>query len=99
MTVPGKLGIITAGSTSGVALQVFKVQPEYARDVWDTGPALATNLQDVQQTCRQAADGLRRDSSNAQLLAGLSGKANRPFVFALVFVSLITGRTEKAYVV
>ncbi|KAL3156739.1 hypothetical protein ABBQ38_001014 [Trebouxia sp. C0009 RCD-2024] len=52
--------------------QVFKVQPEYARDLWDTGPALATNLQDVEQTCKQAAEGLSKDSSNAQLLSGLS---------------------------
>ena len=51
------------------------MQPAYARDLWDTGPALATNLQDVQLTCKQAADGMRKDSSNAQLLGGLSGKA------------------------
>ncbi|KAL3132505.1 hypothetical protein ABBQ32_009050 [Trebouxia sp. C0010 RCD-2024] len=52
--------------------QVFKVQPGYARDLWDTGPALATDLQDVEQTCKQAAEGLSKDSSNAQLLSGLS---------------------------
>ena len=60
------------------AIQVFKVQPKYARDLWDTGPALATNLQDVQQTCKQAADGLGKDSSNAQLLSGLTGTALNP---------------------
>lgn len=70
-------------------MQVFKVQPAYARDLWDTGPALATNLQDVQLTCIQAADGMRRDSSNAQLLGGLSGKA-------ALFLSLRTHRTALA---
>ena len=65
---------MTMTCTFGNSIQVFKVQPAYARDLWDTGPALATNLQDVQLTCKQAADGIRRDSSNAQLLGGLSGK-------------------------
>ena len=63
------------------------MQPAYARDLWDTGPALATNLQDVQLTCKQAADGMRRDSSNAQLLGGLSGKA-------ALFPSLLMSRKE-----
>ena len=49
------------------------MQPLYARDVWDTGPTLASNLQDVQQTCQQASDGLRQDGQNARLLTGLSG--------------------------
>lgn len=52
--------------------QVFKVQPQYARDVWDTGPTLTSNLQDVQETCQQAADGLKQDGRNARLLTGLS---------------------------
>ena len=57
---------------------MFRVQPQYGRDLWDTGPALATNLQDVQQTCKRAVDGLRKDSKNAQLLVGLSGKLSTP---------------------
>lgn len=65
-------------ANTGYVMQVFKVQPEYARDLWDTGPALATNLQDVEQTCKQAAEGLSKDSSNAQLLSGLSGEAPQP---------------------
>lgn len=73
--------------TVGIHIQVFKVQPAYARDLWDTGPALATNLQDVQLTCKQAADGMRRDSSNAQLLGGLSGKA-------ALFPSLLISRKD-----
>ncbi|KAL0032304.1 hypothetical protein WJX79_003738 [Trebouxia sp. C0005] len=52
--------------------QVFKVQPLYARDVWDTGPALISNLQDVQQTCQQASDGLKQDGQELRLLTGLS---------------------------
>lgn len=52
--------------------QVFKVQPQYARDLWDTGPTLSSNLQDVQQTCQQACDGLRLDGSSVRLLTGLS---------------------------
>jgi len=58
---------------TGALLQVFKVQPLYARDVWDTGPTLTTNLQDVQQTCQQASDGLKQDAKNGRLLTGLSG--------------------------
>ncbi len=54
-------------------LQVFKVQPLYARDVWDTGPTLTSNLQDVLQTCQQASDGLKQDGRNTRLLTGLSG--------------------------
>lgn len=57
---------------TGALLQVFKVQPLYARDVWDTGPTLTTNLQDVQQTCQQASDGLKQDAKNGRLLTGLS---------------------------
>ncbi|DBB14004.1 hypothetical protein WJX82_002006 [Trebouxia sp. C0006] len=52
--------------------QVFKVQPLYARDVWDTGPTLTSNLQDVLQTCQQASDGLKQDGRNTRLLTGLS---------------------------
>ena len=63
-------------------MQVFRVQPQYARDLWDTGSALATNLLDVQQTCKQAADGLHKDGRNAQLLTGLSGKTTLPSCFS-----------------
>ena len=53
--------------------QVFKVQPQYAKDLWETGSTLSSNLHDVQQTCQQASDGLRQDGSSARLLTGLSG--------------------------
>lgn len=79
---------MTMTCTFGVPIQVFKVQPAYARDLWDTGPALATNLQDVQLTCKQASDGMRRDSTSAQLLGGLSGKA-------ALFQSLVINRKKR----
>ncbi len=56
--------------------QVFKVQPQYGRDLWDTGPTLTSNLQDVQQTCQQASDGMKTDTMNGRLLTGLSGMVN-----------------------
>ena len=54
------------------------MQPLYARDVWDTGPALISNLQDVQQTCQQASDGLKQDGQELRLLTGLSGVQRYP---------------------
>ena len=49
------------------------MQPLYGRDLWDVGPALSNNLQDVQTSCRDAALRLKQSSGDVSILSGLVG--------------------------
>lgn len=53
--------------------QAFRTQPLYGRDLWEIGPALAANLQDVQTSCKEAASRLKQNSTDASTLSGLVG--------------------------
>ena len=58
--------------TPSDAMQAFDMQPQYGRDLAETAPRLADNVQAVCETCHRAAEELKANSSSVSM-NGLAG--------------------------